>query len=526
MTTADTEAPERAGPREWIGLAILALPLFVLSLDVSVLFLAAPHLGADLQPSSTESLWIMNSYGFLIAGFLITMGTLGDRIGRRKLLLIGGAAFAVASVLAAFAPTAGLLIAARALLGVAGATLMPSTLALISNIFRDPAQRSFAIAIWMTTMSAGIAIGPMIGGLLLEHFWWGSVFLLAVPVMLLLLVLGPVFLPEYRDPDAGRLDVFSVALSLGTILPVVYGAKEIAKAGVTFGAVLAVLLGLLIGFLFVRRQRRLPNPLLDLRLFRSVAFSAGLGLLLIGILAINGIEYLAPQFLQLVEQLSPLQAGLWTIPIALSSVLSSLLAPWVARRVRPAVVIATGAVIAIGGFLIVVRLASDSGAPVLVLGVSIAVFGLSPLTVLTTDLVVGSAPREKAGSAGALVETSGELGVALGIATMGSVVTAMYRGTMSDSIPEGVPTAEAEQSVDTLYGASAVAGELPDELGGVLLGRAHDAFTDGLNLVGLLGAGLLVGVVVLVLVTLRHVRPSRAAAEEGARAEDEVTLDQ
>src|SRR5262245_6477433 len=257
MNTETTETARRAGRREWIGLAVLALPTLLLSLDMSVLHMAVPHMAADLRPSSTELLWIIDIYGFMIAGFLVTMGTLGDRIGRRKLLMVGGAAFGLGSIAAAFATSPAMLIGARAVLGVAGATLMPSTLALISNMFRDPRQRGTAIAIWMSCFMGGMVVGPVVGGLLLSVAWWGSVFLLGVPVMVLLLIAAPKLLPEYRDEHAGRLDLASVALSLGAILPVVFALKEIAKDGLSLTTVAVLLAGLCVGTAFVRRQRRL-----------------------------------------------------------------------------------------------------------------------------------------------------------------------------------------------------------------------------------------------------------------------------
>src|SRR6266850_178764 len=219
----------RAGRREWVGLGVLALPCMLISMDLTVLNLAVPHLSADLRPSSSQLLWIVDIYGFLIAGSLITMGRLGDRIGRRRLLLIGAAAFGVASVIAAFAVSAEMLIAARALLGLAAATLAPSTLSLLRNMFLDPRERTFAVGVWIASFSAGGAIGPLLGGLLLEYFWWGSVFLLNMPVMTLLLVLGPILLPEFRNPNAGRIDIGSAALSLAGVLAIIYGIKRIAE---------------------------------------------------------------------------------------------------------------------------------------------------------------------------------------------------------------------------------------------------------------------------------------------------------
>src|ERR1700754_1065933 len=271
-----TQVAQRAGRREYAGLAVLTLPTILIALDMSVLYLALPHLGADLGASSLQQLWITDVYGFMVAGLLITMGTLGDRIGRRRLLLIGAAAFSVASVVAAYSTSAEMLIVTRALLGVAGATLMPSTLTLISTMFRDPRQHGMAIAVWMACFMGGLALGPIVGGVLLEHFWWGSVFLLGVPVMLLLLATGPAVLPEYRHPAAGRVDPASVVLCLATVLPLVYGLKEISRDGVRVLPAVAVVVGVLAGHRFVRRQRPLTEPMLDLRLFANRTFTARL----------------------------------------------------------------------------------------------------------------------------------------------------------------------------------------------------------------------------------------------------------
>src|SRR5262245_1814995 len=268
------ETPAKAGRREWIGLAVITLPCLLYSMDLTVLHLAVPRLTESLQPTSTQLLWIIDIYGFFVAGSLVTLGTLGDRIGRRKLLLIGAAFFGVASVLAAFSTSAAMLIATRALLGLAGATVAPSTLSLIRNMFHDPEERTRAISVWIMAFSMGGAVGPVVGGLLLEYFWWGSVFLAAVPVMLLILIVGPKLLPEYRDPNAGKLDVASAAISMAAVLSMIYGLKRMAQEGVTLLALLAVGAGVLLGLLFVRRQLRLTDPLLDLGLFRIRAFTA------------------------------------------------------------------------------------------------------------------------------------------------------------------------------------------------------------------------------------------------------------
>src|SRR3989442_8988515 len=242
-------------------------------MDLTVLNLAVPKLSAALKPSSAQLLWIVDIYGFLIAGSLITMGTLGDRIGRRRLLLIGAAAFGVASVIAAFSTSAEMLIATRALLGVAGATLAPSTLSLIRSMFLDPQQRTVAIGVWVTSYSVGGVIGPLLGGVLLQYFWGGWVFLIGVPVMVLLLVLGAVLLPEFRDPQAERMDLFSAALSLVAVLLVIYGLKRIAEHGLGGVAAFTIVTGPAFGIIFLRPHRPLPPPLLDLHLSRPRAFT-------------------------------------------------------------------------------------------------------------------------------------------------------------------------------------------------------------------------------------------------------------
>ncbi|ASR38552.1 MFS transporter [Prauserella marina] len=506
MTTSDTPEVEneRAGVREWLGLATLTLPLLLLALDVSVLYLAAPQLSADLDPSATQQLWILDIYGFFIAGFLVTMGTLGDRIGRRKLLLIGGGAFAAASLMAAYAPTAELLIVARALLGIAGATLMPSTLALLRNLFRDPAQRSFAIAVWMATFMAGAALGPVVGGFMLEHFWWGSVFLLGVPVMVLLLIFGPLLLPEYADPNAGKVDLLSVALSLMAMLPLVYGVKRLVGDGFELVSLAAVGFGLLAGVVFVRRQRRLPNPLLDLSLFANKAFTGVLLILLVVVIAQNGTFYLVPQFLQMVSELSALQAAVWMIPMAAVPAIGAVIVPRFARRIAHSTLIIASAVLAAVGFGLVALISPGTGPGWLVAAAIVALLGTSVIGVLATDLVIGSVPQQRTGTAAALNETSSELGVGLGVAVMGSVVAAVYRAGMVDTAPSALPDGAEEASADSLVGALGAAVDLPPHLAESLLSAGRQAFTNGFGVAASISAGLLVVVGLLMLRVRRH----------------------
>jgi MFS transporter, DHA2 family, multidrug resistance protein len=519
VATPKADTP-RAGRRQWIGLAVLALPCLLYAMDLTVLNLAVPHLTAALQPSSTQLLWITDIYGFLLAGSLITMGTLGDRIGRRRLLLTGAAAFGVVSILAAFSTSAGMLIAARALLGVAGATLAPSTLSLIRTMFADPRQRTLAIGVWISSFSAGAAIGPLLGGVLLERFWWGSVFLLAVPVMALLLVLGPVLLPEYRDPEAGRLDLGSAGLSLAAVLLVIWGLKQLARDGMGLPSALSIVAGLVVGVVFVRRQQTLADPLLDLRLFRSPAFSAALAANVLDFFVAFAALLFIAQYLQLVLGLSPLRAGLWMLPSSLGFIVGSLLTPLLVRRARPAFVMAAGMVLAAVGFALLTQLDTAAGLAVLVAGSVAFSLGSAPMTTLATDLMVGTAPPERAGAASGISETSSEFGGALGIAVLGSIGSAVYRGQMTDAIPVGTPPQAAAAARDTLGGAVAAAGQLPDQLGAALLDTAREAFTLGVQLSFAISAAVAVGIAVLVATLLRHVGAGPDPEEQPTPSQD------
>ena len=499
-------ASPRAGRREWVGLAVISLACVLYVMDLTVLHLAVPAISADLRPSSAQLLWIIDIYGFLVAGSLITMGTLGDRIGRRRLLMIGATAFGVESVLAAFSTSAEMLIATRALLGIAGATLAPSTLSLIRSMFLDPQQRTVAISVWITSFSVGAAIGPLLGGLVLEFFWWGAVFLLAVPVMAVLLVLGPRLLPEYRDPDAGRPDLPSAALSLAAVLTVIFGLKQIAQDGVALLPALSIVAGLVLGVAFVRRQRTLTDPFIDLTLFRMPAFSASLAAYGFGIFVVFGGFLFMPQYLQLVLGLSPLQAGLWTLPWALSFVVGSNLTPMLVRRFRPAFVMGAGLLLAAVGFGVFTQVDASSGFGVIVTGSVIFSLGTAPVFTLTNDLIIGSAPPERAGAAAGLSETAAEFGGAVGIAIFGSIGVAIYRGAMAGAVPEGVPLGAAQAARDTLGGAIEVAGQAPGQLGAALVDAAREAFTAGLHVAATISAIGSIGIAVLVVTLLRHVR--------------------
>ncbi len=487
----------RAGRREWLGLAVLALPTLLTSIDLFVMLLALPHLSAALGTSSTQQLWITDMYGFMLSGFLITMGTLGDRIGRRKVLMSGAACFGLASLLAAFSTSPGMLIAARALLGVSGAALAPTTLALISQMFPDARQRAVAIGVWLTCLVSGAILGPLVGGLLLERFWWGSVFLVGVPAMVPLLLVGRALLPEYRNPEAGRLHLSSVALSLASVLSVIWGIKEVAREGGTPLALASIAAGLVLGVLFVRQQLASPDPLLDVRLFRNPVFSVALAGMFLNTMLPGGTMVLITQHLQLVEGLSPLHAALWMIPAMAVSILGLQVSPLLARRARPAWLIAAGLLISVAGLVVLTRVNAVGGLAALLTGFGLFNLGAGPLLTLGTNLVISSAPPEKAGSAGAISQTSNELGFALGIAVLGSVATAVYRHDMAGVLPAGAADAIAESL------SAAVAWPVQ----GSLLASAREAFTSGLHAAAAISAVALFAVAVAVVVVLRHARP-------------------
>jgi DHA2 family multidrug resistance protein-like MFS transporter len=507
----------KAGRREWIGLAVIALPCLLYSMDLTVLNLALPRLSAELKPSSSELLWIVDIYGFLVAGMLITMGTLGDRIGRRRVLLMGAALFGVASVLAALSNSAPMLIAARALLGIAGATLAPSTLSLIRNMFLDPGERTAAIGVWATSFSVGGAMGPLLGGAILQHFGWGAVFLLAIPVMLLLLVLGPVLLPEYRDSKAGRVDVQSAVLSLVAVLTAIYGMKGWAKEGLGAAPVLFILAGIAVGAVFVRRQRRLADPLIDLGLFRIPTFTISLGTFTLTTLVVFGSYVFVAQYLQLVVGLSPLRAGLWMLPGSLGVIAGSLLAPAIVRRVHPAFVMGGGLGLAALGFG-VLTLLDQAGLVALVAGTSMVYLGLGPVFTLGTDLIVGAAPPERAGAAAAISETSSEFGGALGIAMLGSFGTAIYRNAVAGADLAGIPVDAQRAATETLGGAVAAAEQLPHALGAELLATAQQAFVHAFQLTAAICAVTAAATAVTAVVLLRLVRAGAEGSSESSGA--------
>ncbi|MGW7099077.1 MFS transporter [Streptomyces sp. NPDC054883] len=497
-----------AGRREWIAFTVLVLPLLLVSMDVSVLYFAIPAITRQLDPSATQQLWIFDSYAFALSGLLITMGSLGDRIGRRKLLLTGATAFGLASVGAAYATSPDMLIAARVLLGIGGATLMPSTLALIRNLFQDAKQRGQAIAIWSGAMTGGIALGSVMSGLMLNHFWWGSVFLINVPAMLLLLLLVPVLVPEFKDPAPGRFDLLSVPLSMAAVLPLVYGLKEIAAEGFEPLYLGCVAVGLVFGYVFLRRQRTREDAMIGRALFQGRGFGAGIGLNTIAAFAMMGSAYFTTQYLQSVLGMGTLEAALWSLAPSLAIGAAAPVGAAVAQKTDRAYVIAGGFALAAAGFALMGLVGTDS-LWLLLVGAGVLASGIVTVMSLVSDMALGSAPAEKAGSAASLLETGQEFGGALGMALLGSLGTAVYRGDLAGADPA---------VRETLGGAVAVAQRLGGEAGGQVLTLAREAFVHGMRYAAWGGTALLLAAAVLAVVSMRGIGAPAPVAAEPAEA--------
>lgn len=495
--------PVKAGRKEWLGLAVLTLPTLLVSMDMTVMYLVIPAVSESLRPGSAELLWITDIYGFLEAGLLITMGTVGDRIGRRRLLFIGGTAFALASVLTAYSNTVGMLIAARALLGMAGASLLPSTLSLIRNLFHDRKQRTQALGIFTTTFSAGIMIGPLIGGVLVNHFGWGSVFLIAVPIMGLFLLLAPFLLPEFKDPVAGRFDIFSAVLSIASVLSGIYGIKRLAENGTDGLSFLFILGGIITGILFYQRQKKIKDPLIDLNLFRDKAFTTTLLCMFVALFTWAGLFLFISQELQLIIGLDAFHAGLWSIFGAAGSVISCSVVPLLVTRIHRIYLLATGLLIMAAGMLIMYIASQSFTLPLLIVSLVLLSSGCGIAVTLGHDIVMSRANPQQAGAAASLTETCTTFGGALGIALLGSIGTAIYRESIEDALLGHLPSSLIESAQTTLGGALITAESLSTPLQNQLIHSAHTAFGHSFSTAAGISALLIVGIAVIILIRMK-----------------------
>lgn len=514
-----TAVRPRAPWRDWVALSLLMFPVLLVAVDNTALTFALPAIARSLDASGLQLLWIVDAYPLALAGLLVAMGSLGDRIGRRRLLFIGSSGFAAVSTLTAFAPSAEWLIAGRAGLGFFGAMLMPSTLSLIRNIFPQPERRRLAVAIWAAGFSGGAALGPIFGGWLVEHFWWGAVLLVAVPIILPLLALGPFLIPESRDPDPGRVDVPSILLSLLVMVPVVYGIKELATHGLSPAPWAATGFGLLMGYVFVRRQQALLRndrgldspgrtaPLLDVSLFGNRVFSTAITANVLTLFSYNGFILFLAQHLQLLEGQSPSESGMAMVPALVATVAAGLLVVPLVRKIRPGFVVAGGLLLSAAGYSLVAFGDHGNGPALLLAALFILCLGVGAAETISNDLILGSAPAAKSGAAAAISETGYEVGSLLGTAILGSILTASYQGNLR--LPDGVSEAAGAQPVaqagETLAGAVDLAKALPAPLAEAVTAAARSAFDSGVHVTAAIALVLMAGASVLAAVVLRKV---------------------
>jgi DHA2 family multidrug resistance protein-like MFS transporter len=513
MTMHSTLQPERTsanqagGARDWFALALLMFPVLLVAVDNTALTFALPAIARSLDPSGVQLLWMVDAYALVLAGLLVAMGSLGDRIGRRRLLLVGISGFAAVSAASAFAPSAEWLIAGRAALGFFGAMLMPSTLSLIRNIFQEPGRRRLAVAIWAAGFSGGAALGPIFGGWLVEHFWWGAILLVAVPIMLPPLILGRFLIPESQDPNPGRVDLASVALSMLAMVPVVYGIKELATHGPGVASFGVLAFGLAMGLVFVRRQQALASPLLDMSLFRNRVFSTAITANILALFSYNGFILFLAQHLQLLEGMSPSESGTAMLPALTATVVAGLLVVPLVRKVRPGFVVAAGLALSAAGYCMVAFGDHDAGPSALLAALLILALGVGSAETISNDLILGAVPAEKSGAAAAISETGYEVGSLLGTAVLGSILTASYQQHLAlpETVAQTVPAESADQARETLAGAMELAGSLPAPLAEGLRAAARAAFDSGVHITAAIALVLMAGASVLAAVVLRRI---------------------
>jgi DHA2 family multidrug resistance protein-like MFS transporter len=490
--------------RRWATLATCCLAVLLLAIDLTVMYLAIPALIQDLEPSATQILWIADAYGFALGGLLITMGSVGDRIGRRRLLLIGAVGFGFASLATAYAASPELLIAARALLGVAGATIMPSTLSIIRNTFTDARERTTAVGVWGGVSAAGFAVGPIIGGLLLDRFWWGSVFLINLPVMAVVFVAAVLVMPESRNPRPGRLDVVSVPLSIIGVVALVYAIKDAADAGLDQVDVLIAASTGIVGLaLFSWRQTRLEHPLIDVRIFRRRAFSGSVIASAVSTFSLAGLLLNLSQFFQFVQAWSPLKTGLAMLPVAAGAMIAGLAAGAVVSLVGRAWAVTLGLAVAAAGVAILSSISVDSSYPTLGSALFVLGIGFGTTFTVTADTVLATVPPERAGAAAAISETAYEVGGALGIAVLGSIMTRAYRNSLD--LPPTVPPEVANPVRESIGAATGVIRALPEEFASLLRSASAQAFTDGFGITAVIDAIIVAVAALLAVITLRGV---------------------
>ncbi|MFE7973259.1 MFS transporter [Streptomyces shenzhenensis] len=479
-----------AGANRWVVLVVLCVSLLLVALDATVLHVAVPAVTEDLKPGAIALLWIVDVYPLVCASLLILFGTLGDRVGRRRILLLGYALFGVASALAAAASSAEVLILARALLGVGGAMIMPATLSILRQVFPDRRERALAIGVWSAVAAVGAAVGPLLGGFLLEHFWWGSVFLVNIPLMLVSLPVGRLLLPESKGARNGPWDVVGALTAAAGLFGLVLGVKRLGGGELASPYTLVpLLLGVLLLVAFARRQRRRPYPLVDLRMFARPAFSTAVGCIVLAMLALVGLELIAAQYLQLVLGLSPLQTGLRLLPLTIAAMAAGLAGARLLRRFGPRRTVCFGFCLTAVAVLMLTAMGGHDNTGLLLSGFVLLGFGLETTLFGAYESMLSEAPARQAGGAAAIGETSYQLGAGIGIALLGSVMNAAYAPGLT-AVP-GVPAPAAAAAGHSLGEAYEVAGRLGGPAGAALRRAAKDSFVHGLHVTLLVSAGLL-----------------------------------
>jgi EmrB/QacA subfamily drug resistance transporter len=492
MLPTQTAPDSRVHPRRWLVLGVMCLTLLLIVMDNTIVNVALPTLQRDLDASTSQLQWVVDAYILVFAGLLLAMGALGDRFGRRGALAIGLSIMGVASIGSSMANSADQLIATRAVMGVGGALIMPATLSIIINVFTDRRERAQAIAIWTATAGAAVAIGPVTGGWLLEHFWWGSVFLVNVPVVVIALVLGQLFVPTSRDPSAPPLDVVGALLSIAGLTALVWaiieGPNGWTHTSVVGGFVVAAVLLVAFGLW----ERRIRYPMLDMSLFRNPRFSAASGSIMLTFFAMFGTLFLLTQFLQDVMGYTALQTGIRLLPMAAIQMVIAPASARIVERVGSKIVVAVGLVTAAIGLILASRLTPDATYGQVVISLLILAAGLALVMPTATESIMGSLPPAKAGVGSAVNDTTRELGGALGVAVLGSVMSSTYRPKVTDAISGfPVPHEAATAITDQIGAAMSVAGRIGGEPGRLLADTASRAFTAGMGTASLIGAAAL-----------------------------------
>jgi EmrB/QacA subfamily drug resistance transporter len=500
--------------RRWLILGVLSVSVFLVVVDNTIVNVALPTLNRELGASVSELQWIVDAYSLVFAGLLLAAGGLGDRFGRKGAMQIGLVIFGITSAFGAFAANSSQLILARGAMGVGAALVFPATLAILTNVFTEPSERAKAIGAWSAVSGLAVAFGPVTGGFLLEHFWWGSVFLVNVPIVIVALVAGMVLLPSSRDPEASRFDALGMVLSIGAVGLLVFTVIEGPHAGWTSARTLLGFAGaalLLAGF--VVRELRTPHPILDVRVFRIARFSAAAGAISVAFFALFGFIFMATQYFQFVKGYSTLSAGLHTLPFAVFSGITAPIAARLALRYGPRPVVSGGLLLMTGGLVVASTLDAGSAywGPV-ILSMALLATGLSLVIAPATDTVMGSLPREKAGAGAAVNDTTRELGGTLGVAVVGSVFASVYGPRIADFLAQFPVPAEAVAAArESVAAAFAVTAQAPQEVQASFAAAASSAFMDGMALGCLVAAGItFVGAIAAALL-LPSARPAHEA---------------